>query len=331
MRQLALWTTVVVAVLAFGGQTWAAEAGGQGEGVTITVEGGAMYTETVQVVQAGDGNVKTEVRAGAGAGAWGGMSPSAWFIHSLEEAVTLSEDQKESMKRIFEARDAESKKFQTDNAEKVKATGAALQEAYKSQDKDAIAKAMKDYQDVYAPFHEMMKKSQADLMKVLTAEQKLKWGEYQVMGMAKGVAMPVELSEDQIRKIKESCAEFFKAENTYSNYAQIVAKVQAVLTDEQKATIAKARLMQMIQGRFFMAKLTEDQMYQAKAAYDELAKDKALQPADIQKKLIEKVEGMLTDDQKEAMKKAPTMTWSAPAGTVAPGTPVNNPKTEEKK
>jgi Spy/CpxP family protein refolding chaperone len=330
MKQLALWTAVAVAVLALGGPIWAAQ--GQGEGVVVIMgDGGAGG---VQVVQAGE-NVKTEVRAG---GAWGGMSASGWFIQSLEKAITLSDDQKEAMKRIVEARDAESKKFQTENAEKLKAAGAALQEAYKSKDKDAIAKTMKEYQDLYAPFHETMKKSQADLMNVLTADQKAQWGEYQLMGLAKSIATPAELTEDQIKKIKESCAEFLKADNIYSNvysyYAQIAPKVQAVLTDEQKATIAKARALQAVQGRYWMAKLTEDQMYQVKASYDELAKDKTLQPADIQKKLAEKIDGMLTDEQKEAQKKAPTFTWAVPAGTggvAAPGAAVSNPKAEEKK
>jgi Spy/CpxP family protein refolding chaperone len=331
MRQLALWAAVAaVVVLAFGGPTWAADPKERGEGVTVIMGDGAGGG--VQVVQAGGTDTKAQVRgAGAGAGAWGGMTGSAWFIQSLEKAITLSDDQKETMKRIMEARDTESKKFQTDNAEKLKAASAAIMESYKAKDKEAQAKATKDYQELYAPLYEMMKKSQADLMNVLAPEQKTKWGEYQVMSMAKGLAMPAELTEDQIAKIKESCAEFFKAENIYSNYKQISEKVQAVLTDEQKATIAKARTLQMVQGRYWMAKLTEDQLYQVKASYDELAKDKALQPADIQKKLAEKIDGMLTDDQKEAMKKAPTWTYTLPAGTAAPGAPVSNPKTPEKK
>jgi len=234
------------------------------------------------------------------------------------------------MKRIIEARGGQSKKFQTENAEKIKAASAAIQDAYKSKDKDTIAKATKEYTDLYAPFYEAMKKSQADLMNVLTPEQKAQWGEYQLMSSVKAGIAPVELTEDQIKKIRESCAELFKADNPFSNYAKVQQKVQEVLTDEQKATIAKNQAIRMVQGRFWMAKLTADQMNQVRAAYDELAKDKDLKPADVQKKLAEKIDGLLTDEQKESMKKAPT--WqSVPgaAGAAAPGTPINPRATEK--
>ena len=99
--------------------------------------------------------------APAGSNAGGGGA--AWYIQYVDKIVKLTDDQKKAMNQIIEARDRAMKDFQAENAEKIKAAGKAVVETYRSNDKDAVAKAQRAYQDLYAPMHEMMRKSQADL------------------------------------------------------------------------------------------------------------------------------------------------------------------------
>ena len=98
----------------------------------------------------------------SGNGVWGGKSAAQWYIESIDKIVNLTDAQKKAITASIESRDKAMREFQAQNAEKLKAAGTAMMEAYKSKDKEAVAKAQKAYQDLYAPMHEAMKKSQSD-------------------------------------------------------------------------------------------------------------------------------------------------------------------------
>jgi Spy/CpxP family protein refolding chaperone len=211
-------------------------------------------------------SLDAQVTVERGEGGWGAMSQPApagagavrvegrlGMYGQMIKVCNLTEDQQAKIKDIEQERDKAVAAFHTENAEKLKAAREALGEASKSQDKDAIQKASKDYQEASAPLAEIYKRAQAQVMDLLTPEQKATWQEYQVMNS--------------------------------------------------------------IRGMFGRAKLTDDQWAKIKAAYADLAKDKDARTEDIVRKLSAEVKGMLTDEQKEAMKVNP---WI----NVKPGQPL---------
>ena len=147
----------------------------------------------------------------SGNGVWGGKSAAQWYIESIDKIVNLTDAQKKAITASIESRDKAMREFQAQNAEKLKAAGTAMMEAYKSKDKEAIAKAQKAYQDLYAPMHEAMKKSQGELDAILTPEQKEKQQESRMTAMIKAWTDPAQLSDEQMKKLKAAYGEFTKA------------------------------------------------------------------------------------------------------------------------
>lgn len=311
MKRLA-WLTAAVALgaLATAADLWAAEQPGK-------LGGGKI------VVRASEGSGGLVVFSAGGVG----KTPAAWYIESIDKIVKLTDAQKHRITEIIEARDKAMKDFQAQNAEKTQAAGKAFTEAYKSKNKEAIAKAQKDYQALYAPMHEIMKKSQADLAGVLTVQQQAALRESRLMTMIKYATDPVKLSPEQIKKIKAAMP---KAAGSESAERKSYEAIQQVLTPEQKATIVKHRATGYVKSMFFQAKLTPDQWKQVEAAYDQMIKDGTIKAAggwEGYEKLADKVNGLLTAEQKEAMKKA--RTWSPAGGGAvrfAPGAPVPGSK-----
>jgi Spy/CpxP family protein refolding chaperone len=245
----------------------------------------------------------TPVLAPGGGGLAGaaGKSVAAWYIENTDNVVKLTEDQKQAITKVFEAREQQTKDFQAKNAEKIKAASAALVAAYNSKDKDAIAAANKVYQELYASARETWKKSQAELMAVLTPEQRIKLTEHQLTTSVKAITNPVSLSDEQWTRIRAGWKE--AQEGEWQKYSQVLSEV---LTPEQKAAIAKYRLMDAAKGTFRGANLTAEQLQAIEAACDELTKGHTklgLEPG-MWGKVSEKINSLLTAEQKEAMKKS---------------------------
>jgi Spy/CpxP family protein refolding chaperone len=258
---------------------------------------------------------------GGGAG-FAVKSPAAFYIESTDKVVNLTEDQKKASTKIFEERERLTKEFQAQHGEQTKAALSALSAAYKSKDKEAIAKASKAYQDACAPLSEMWKKSQAELNNVLTPEQKAKLREHQLTTMLSAVTAPVKLSEEQVQRIRQAA----QAEPGDAWGLKVSKVMEEVLTAEQKAAIAKHRLMDAVKTMFGRANLTAEQLKNVEAACDELVKGQSklgLAPG-LYSKLAEKINGLLTAQQKEAMKKAPQSSWQQRPG--APTTQCQAPK-----
>ncbi len=190
-------------------------------------------------------------------GAWGGgKSAAQWYIESIDKIVNLTDAQKKAITQAIQARDKAMQEFQTKNAEKLKAAGTAMMDAYKSKGKDAIAKAQKAYQELYAPMHEAMKKSQGELDKILTPQQKEKLQESRMTAWIKAMTDPAQLSDEQMKKLKAAYSELTKANDHEAMERKLPEAVQNVLTAEQKATIFKHRAMTYVKSMFARAKLT---------------------------------------------------------------------------
>ena len=252
----------------------------------------------------------TLVGSFGGSGWGGGKSAAQWYIDSIDKIVNLTDEQKKTITASIEARDKAMQEFQAKSAEKLKAAGASMMEAYKSKDKEAIAKVQKSYQDLYAPLHEAMKKSQAELDNVLTAEQKEKLQDNRAMNWIKSMTDPVQLTDEQMKKLKAAYGELTKTATLQVLGRSLPEVIQNVLTAEQKATIAKHRAMIYVKSMFARAKLTDEQMKRVEALVDELAKDsnvKVVMDGQWFNKLAEKIRALLTAEQKEALQSP--MVW----------------------
>ncbi len=249
----------------------------------------------------------------------GGKSASEYYIESINKVVPLTPDQQNTMMKIIEARDKSVQEYNAKNADKLKAAQQAMMDAYKSQDKEAIAKSQKENQALYAGTSELYAKAQKELDAVLTPEQKTKRKDAQVAQMIKSLTGGVTLTPEQETKIKAVIAEAGGGESRErANYQA----VQDVLTAEQKAAITKNRTLSMTKMMFGHANLTADQNKQIETAYDTLVKSGA-KPEEISKKLNDAVNGLLTPEQKETTKGGFS---SGLPGGAKPGAPLGSPQ-----
>jgi hypothetical protein len=178
-----------------------------------------------------------------GAPAGGGilLSGNAAFSRygQMIKVCGLSEEQQSEIKGIEADRDKVTQNYYAESAEKMKAAQAALSEAYKSKDKDAIQKAMAEYRDIMEPVGEFQKSAHAKVMGVLTADQKAAWQEYQVLSNVKAVLYRAKLTEDQLAKIKAAYADLAKDKD--AKVEDLVRKLNEqardMLTDEQKEAV----------------------------------------------------------------------------------------------
>lgn len=222
------------------------------------------------------------------------------YIETMDKEVGLTDEQKKAMAAIFESRDKSIKDFESQNADKIKTTSKAMEDAIASNDREAIGKAREDYRDVFSPMHEVMRKASEDLNNVLTAEQKAKLQQVRLEAAIKNMAGPVVLTEEQMKQLVALAS---GSENARGALQEKVAPaLEQMLTPEQKAAMTKYRVIAEVQRGFAGARLTREQVKELEGAYDELAKDTNLKTEDLVKQLTEKGTGFLTDEQKEAIK-----------------------------
>ena len=243
-----------------------------------------------------------------------------WYVTYLDDAIGLTEKQKETMRGIIRERNKSMWDFQVRNAQSLKAAGEAVVAAYRSMERDAIARAQKEYQELQAPLHQIMKRGHDKLMQVLTTDQKSRLADFQITKAIEAMATPVKLSNDQIKRVRTIWP---KADDLEAGPAACDEAVQQVLTTEQKITIAKYRAMEFVKAAFGAAKLSDDQLKQAELIVTELTKDLSVKPEDLHKTLTTKVDAILGPEQKEAMKKPWIGSGGNPAGwgqpNVSPG------------
>jgi hypothetical protein len=230
-----------------------------------------------------------------------GPMTAASYIETMDAAVTLTDDQKKGITAIFEVRDKAIKDFETDNADKIKAASKAMEDAILSRDQEAIGKARQEYREIFGTMHEVMRKANEDLENLLTADQKTKLVEARVTRDIQAYVAPAKLTDEQMKKLVALA--IVPSENRRDSLEnKIAAAVEEMLTPEQKVGIARRQAISQVQRRLAGARLTREQSAQIETAYDELAKEAGLSKEDLATKLTEKVNGILTDEQKEAIK-----------------------------
>jgi Spy/CpxP family protein refolding chaperone len=248
------------------------------------------------------------------AGSARASSAKDWYVGYLDKAVRLTSEQKKSMNRIIQARNKSMWEYQVRHAQRLKAAGNALVVAYRSMDGDVVAKAQRDYQELHAPLHQLMRQSQHALMQILTVEQKARLREFEIMKAIESMTAPVKLSDDQIRKIK---AAWPKA-GDYEAGVLFQQAVQRALTLDQKIAIAKHRAVAFVKTAFCHAELTAEQLKQAEAVAAKWAKNPSSKFEDFHKILRDKIQGLLTPEQKKAMKKPWSWNGGEPFGRRPP-------------
>ena len=151
----------------------------------------------------------------------------------------LSDEQQSEIKGIEADRDKVTQNYYAECTEKMKAAQAALSEAYKSKDKDAIQKAMAEYRNIMEPVGEFQKSAHAKVMGVLTTDQKATWQEYQVLSNVKAVLYRAKLTDEQLAKLKAAYADLAKDKD--AKVEDLVRKLneqaRGFLTDEQKEAV----------------------------------------------------------------------------------------------
>jgi len=226
----------------------------------------------------------------------------------MAKVCALSEEQVKKILDLNAAQAKAQKEWQDANGEKYKAAEEKYKVAREAKDAEAIKKARAERDALRKEREAIRAKNQADVLAVLSDEQKAKWRTYNAVRTVKGRFRGVTLTDEQLAQVERICAEAADDLNVddtrkrYAAYAKLAAKVeQDVLTGEQRAEVA----LGMIKRIFRKAKLTDEQLAKIKAAYakhtgsvdlsDAKAKSAAMQ------KLYAEIRGdILTDEQREA-------------------------------
>lgn len=224
-------------------------------------------------------------------------------IEQHEKVVKLTDEQKQRIKDIYEKRDQELKDFQTSVNAKLQARQAAMQEAYKSKDQARIQAAQKEWQALFAPQQEIVKRGQESLKKVFTPEQKEKIQEARFLTTIAQYAPGVELTAGQMNLLRIAST---TGDGELEGYEGVLYELlNKTLTAEQTKTVLKHRLNQMLESQFRNAKITPEQQKKIDARITLMLEHhpRAMHVDGIVfQKIREYVMETLTAEQKEAMK-----------------------------
>jgi hypothetical protein len=258
------------------------------------------------------------IAVGAFGNPYGGAS-AQWFIERTEQVVKLSDEQKEAITELFAERDKAVKEYQASIKEKTEATSAAMQKAGRDKDFEELTRLQKAYQELYAPLGEITKKYDQALQKLLTAEQRDMLHETQITMMAKTMAPGIELTAEQMKKLKARVGVLTTGGEVWKDFPEILDQT---LTGEQIAAVVKQQARSYITMMTGGVKLSDEQSEKVEKELSQLTKERAkigrFQP-ELYQKLSEFAKGLLTEEQKEAAAKNRSA-WvvNAPGQTLAP-------------
>lgn len=230
------------------------------------------------------------------------------YIENTSKAVNLTEEQKKAITAVFDERERTSKNFETANAGKIKEISEALVAAYRAMDKEAIAQATKAREELYAPSLTFWKKSQADLDNILTPEQHAKIKDYQLSTSVKAMTTPVTLTDEQWTKIRNA-----RKAGRDTDWQATGRVLEDTLTIPQKEAIAKYRLLDAAKLNYQGVRLSDEQSKTIETTCDALVKGHSKLGLDpkMWNKLAEKINALLTAEQKDELKKARARTtWN---------------------
>ncbi len=228
----------------------------------------------------------------------------------MAKVCGLSEDQQKQIAELNAQRAKELAAFREENKAKFEALREAIKKAREAKDKEAAKKARAEYSALRAKEHEIIKKSRAAIMEVLTPEQKAKWDQYQAVLTIKRRISPVKLTAEQEEQVKAAYvklaagAEAATRKGRSTLLAKLYAQVEKeILTPQQRTDVAVASLIR----RFYRAKLTDEQKAKIKALFVEQSAGVDLTDAKARAQLYNKLythirEQILTDEQREKVR-----------------------------
>ena len=228
--------------------------------------------------------------------------------------VGLTDQQKKAITEVIECRDKTMREFQSKNAEKLTAASKALGEAYQKNDKEAIAKAQKAYQEVYAPFHQAMKESQKKLDDILTPQQKEKQADHQMATWIKAYDRPDRAQRGAKAEGQDRSPRDAEDQRQRPWSAVCPDAIRKILTPQQQTALNKHRLGAYVKAMFARVKLTDEQNKKIEALLDKICQDPKLSVDwKTYQSVSKQVEELLTAEQKETLKK-PMQFWDQAGG-----------------
>jgi len=228
-------------------------------------------------------------------------------IKRVDKIVSLTADQKKKMEKIYDDENAELRKFQQENYEKVNENDKAIAEARKRNDSGATSRASEELYRLYAPLAAKVKAHAQERMDLLTADQTTKWVDYNVTDMAKNIVSPLVLTDAQMEKIKKDYRQTNRDIFAF-DYAYIKERVKELLTDEQKSELRKINIERYT--KLFTeaiahggVTLTDEQVKKVQAICNAVPKDSVLE-SEFQHDVVPKLYNVLTQAQKDFLRKA---------------------------
>jgi Spy/CpxP family protein refolding chaperone len=226
-------------------------------------------------------------------------------IQQLERTIQLTDEQKQAITSLFENQKVAIDKFAAESGPKLEAAAKAVNDAYKTQDQDAIARAQDDFNRINEPQAKLIKKFGDDLKKVLTRSQKAALQDANLRMTIKLYTDPAELKESQIKQLKEA----FTNPIPGQTFEQAL---DAILTPQQKNIIAANQAKRYVKAVFAPIDFTPDQQKQVDEIVAAVEKDPNLQGTEMHNALYQKILPLLTDEQLDAVRKGRRPRPSAP-------------------
>ena len=229
----------------------------------------------------------------------------------MQKVCGLSEDQVKQINDLMAARDKALKEWNETNGDALKAANEKAKAAREAKDREAAKKVYEELNALRKGQSEITAKSQADVLAVLTDEQKAKWRTYNAVRSIRMRFRGIKLTDEQnaeIEKIVAAAGDKLNADDPKKRYdasAKIAEQVtKEVLTDEQRGQMA----LLMITANYRRAKLTAEQNAQIKAVYEKhmagVDASDAKAKAAAHNKIHEEIHGsILTEDQKKVVRK----------------------------
>jgi Spy/CpxP family protein refolding chaperone len=159
------------------------------------------------------------------------------------KATDLTLEQQRKFVKIETQRAQENK----DKDKTLEDTRAAMIKAYGTGDHDTICKAMGEFGKANSAVYESQNKAQAEMLALITPEQKAKWQEFMVLRNVRYSFYGTKFDDKQWDKIIAAYEKLAKdsTATTMQLQARLIAQMETFLTPEQKMTRVKARYAMM--------------------------------------------------------------------------------------
>lgn len=157
----------------------------------------------------------------------------------MKRVLELSAEQAAKIKAIDESCDKDAAKWATDNAKKIADVNKAFAAAMHKGDVRALVQAHNDMVALQAPYNAIFTKAGADVLAVLSNDQKAKWQRHAVMKSIDVWFERSKLTDEQKTAVKTAYDELAKKEGATCDTIMVALaeKIRDMLTKEQLSGI----------------------------------------------------------------------------------------------